>query len=320
MKTLISSDGQMPAIWRFLLAVVVIFGVLTLTGALVGTVSMMGGVQPGLEIAVFWESLVFIVIILATFKLMLAAFDHRPLGSMGLALQPRWWKELAHGIFLGALMILVVALAERFGGYAHLTIGPHPYVAGGFFALGLFAAAAVKEEVIFRGYAFQRLAEAITPAGAVVVTSAVFGLVHLANPHHTWISTANTALVGVAFSVAYLRTRGLWLPIGMHFSWNFIQGSILGLPVSGLMMTSSVFTAHISGPERITGGAYGPEGGLLATVVIVFATAYLAFSKGIHASEEMKRLVATPLLSNAPNNATSIFPATSEKKESGGVL
>ncbi len=85
-------------------------------------------------------------------------------------------------------------------------------------------------------------------------------------------------------------------------------------------MTSSVFTAHISGPERITGGAYGPEGGLLATVVIVFATAYLAFSKGIHASEEMKRLVATPLLSNAPNNATSIFPATSEKKESGGVL
>ena len=282
---------------------------------------MMGGVQPGLEIAVFWDSLVFIVIILATFKLMLAAFEHhRPLGSMGLALHPRWWKELAHGIFFGALMILGVALAERFGGYAHLTIGPHPYVAGGTFALGLFAAAAVKEEVIFRGYAFQRLAEAITPAGAVLVTSAVFGLVHLANPHHTWISTANTALVGVAFSVAYLRTRALWLPIGMHFSWNFIQGSILGLPVSGLMMTSSAFTAHVSGPERVPGGAYGPEGGLLATVVIVIATAYLARSKGIHASEEMKRLVATPLPSKAPNEAASIFPATSEKKESGGVL
>ncbi len=309
MNNPIARDDRMASIWRFLLAVVVIFAVLTLAGASVGTIFMMAGLQPRLEITVFWEAIIFVGVILATFKLILAALDRRRLGSMGLAFHPRCWLELTQGLTLGALMILLVAVAEWRCGYASFGFSHRATLPGTLFGLCLFAAAAIKEEVIFRGYALQRLTEAITPVGAILVTSALFGLVHMANPHHTWISTANTALVGVTFSVAYLRTQALWLPIGLHFIWNFILGTILGLPVSGLIMTPSLLAAHISGSERITGGAYGPEGGLVATVVIVIATAYLALSKSIFAAEEMKALVATPLPSGASNEAISILPA-----------
>jgi uncharacterized protein len=308
-----SRVDRIAPIWRFLLAVVVIFGVLTLAGAIVGTTFMMAGFKPHLEVTVFLEAIVFIVFILLTFKLMLAVLDQRTLGSMGLAFHPRWWIELGQGLALGAVMIMLVALAEWGAGYALFGLSHRATLPSTFFGLCLFAAAAVREEVIFRGYAFQRLTEAITPLGAIIVTSVLFSLVHMANPHHTWVSTANTAIVGVAFSLAYLRTRALWLPIGLHLIWNFILGAILGLPVSGLVITSSVLVAHVSGPERLTGGAYGPEGGLVATVVMVIATVYLAFSKRIHASEEMKALVATPLPSTERDEAISIFTAPSGK-------
>ena len=182
----------------------------------------------------------------------------------------------------------------------------------GSFSFALFAVAAANEEAVFRGYPFQRLVESITPVGAIAVTSALFGLAHLANPHRTWISTLNTALVGIPFAVAYLRTRCLWMPIGMHFIWNFLQGFFLGLPVSGLTVPASVLTARVRGPIWLTGGEYGPEGGLLALGPILVVTAYLSFTKSIYTSEEMKALVFAPVTSRWPDPPITIFSAPPE--------
>jgi hypothetical protein len=95
----------------------------------------------------------------------------------------------------------------------------------------------------------------------------------------------------------------------MHFIWNFLLGFFLGLPVSGLTIPASIFTSHVLGPVRLTGGDYGPEGGLLATGAILVVTVYLSFTKSIYTSEEMKALVFAPVTSPSPDRPITILSA-----------
>jgi hypothetical protein len=305
-------DGRLRPIWRFLLALVLLFAALSVCGVTVGLAFQLLRVRPEPMAALFWGGLVTLAAILAAFKLLTAVFERRPLGSVGLAFHPRWWRELGYGLAVGAVMILAVVMLERAAGFAQFTFTPHPMLRAGAFSFLLLAVAATNEEAIFRGYLFQRLVESITPLGAIAVSSALFGLGHLANPHHTWISTINTMLVGIPFAITYLRTRSLWMPIGMHFIWNFLLGFFLGLPVSGLMFRASVLQARVHGAAWLTGAEYGPEGGLLATGVIVAATLYLSLSKRIYMSEEMKALVFAPVESSWPDPPITIFPGPPE--------
>jgi len=307
-------DGQLRPIWRFFLSVALILAAFVIAGGVVGKAFHLEKGHP-IELAVaFWQSLVSLVAILAVFKLMTAFFERRPLGSVGLALHPRWWRELGHGLVVGAAMLLLAVALEWAFGFAHFTFTPHPVLWKGSFTFLLFAVAATNEEVTFRGYPFQRLAESITPAGAIAITSAVFGFAHFLNPHRTWISTLNTALVGIPFCIAYLRTRSLWMPIGMHFAWNFLLGFFLGLPVSGFTISASVFTAGVQGPIWLTGGQYGPEGSLLAMAAILVVTAYLSFTRSIYTSEEMKALVFAPVTTRWPEPPITIFSAPPEEE------
>ncbi|MGA2986998.1 MAG: type II CAAX endopeptidase family protein [Terriglobia bacterium] len=305
-------DGRLRPIWRFLLSLLLLFAAFVLTGEMLRTIFLIAKVHPGIWVAAFWQSLLTFIAIIAAFKLMTAIFERRPLGSVGLAFYPRWWRELGRGLAVGAAMLFLAVVPEGVCGFAHFTFTPHPMLLAASSTCMLFALAATNEEAIFRGYPFQRLAESITPLGAIAATSALFGFAHLANPHRTWISTLNTALVGIPFCIAYLRTRSLWMPIGMHFIWNFLLGFFLGLPVSGLTLPASIFTAHVLGPMRLTGGDYGPEGGLLATGAILLVTVYLSFTKSIYTSEEMKALVLAPVTARSPDPPITIFPAPPE--------
>jgi hypothetical protein len=309
----IDQDRLRP-IWRFFLSVVLVFAAFVITGEMLSTIFLIAKVHPGMWMAAFWQSLGGIVAILVAFKLMTAVFERRSLGSVGVAFHPRWWRELGRGLGVGAAMLLLAVGLEGACGFAHFTFTPHPMLWRGSFSFVFFAVAATNEEVVFRGYPFQRLAESITPVGAIAVTSAFFGLVHLGNPHRTWISTLNTALVGIPFCIAYLRTRSLWMPIGMHFIWNFLLGFFLGLPVSGLNVPASVLTARVRGPVWLTGGTYGPEGGLLAMGAILVVIVYLSFTKSIYTSEEMKALVFAPVTSRWPEPPTTIFSAPLEEE------
>jgi hypothetical protein len=106
------------------------------------------------------------------------------------------------------------------------------------------------------------------------------------NPEIGMLSYVNIGLVSITLSLAYYKTRGLWLPIGMHFAWNFTQTTIFGYPTSGLPPTGlSVFDLTQSGPAWITGGAFGPEGGILATLAVIAGTWYILKSSRIRAEE-----------------------------------
>lgn len=211
-------------------------------------------------------------VLLATI-LMLAAVERRGLGFVGFGLAPGWSRHLAVGFAGGvAMMILIVAL-EAFTGHLRLSIsaaGPRDLVPL-LFAFVLFALGALHEELLFRGYAFQRMMDILGPLAATLLVAAAFGAVHLGNPHVSRLAAGNTALVGILFALLYLRSRRLWLPIGLHWGWNFAEAGF-GLPVSGITIEGMPLRAEWRGAILYHGGSYGPEGSVLATAVIALAT------------------------------------------------
>ena len=138
----------------------------------------------------------------------------------------------------------------------------------------VFFAGAAHEEMVSRGYPFQRLMEVLGAPLAVVGQAAIFAGLHHWNPHSNLMGTINTMLVGILFALAYLQTRQLWLPIGLHWSWNFFEAAF-GLPVSGITIEQMPLSAEVRGPELVHGGGYGPEAGLAASVVIAAVTVAL---------------------------------------------
>jgi membrane protease YdiL (CAAX protease family) len=118
------------------------------------------------------------------------------------------------------------------------------------------------EELLSRGYHLQTIASGLNLFWGVVISSAVFGILHLGNPNATWVSAAGIFFAGIFLAYGYIRTRQLWLPIGLHIGWNFFEGVVFGFPVSGLDFYA-LTRIQVTGPELWTGGAFGPEAGLI---------------------------------------------------------
>ena len=143
------------------------------------------------------------------------------------------------------------------------------------FWVAFFLLAAFFEELSFRGYALVRAADSLGPVAACLASSILFGLAHSANPQATLLSTFNTILAGVLLAVARLRSRALWMPVGLHFAWNFLLGPVFSFPVSGLIFNAAHISRSIAGPAWFSGGAYGPEGSVFLSGVVALATLLL---------------------------------------------
>lgn len=140
--------------------------------------------------------------------------------------------------------------------------------------------AAVGEELAFRGGLFRLLEESFGTAIALAVSAVVFGLLHALNPGATIISTAAIALeAGVLLGAAYALTRNLWFPIGLHLGWNFTEGGIFGVSVSGGAAAKGIFSVTLAGRTLLTGGKFGPEASIVATLVcLAFAVVLLVLA------------------------------------------
>jgi membrane protease YdiL (CAAX protease family) len=215
--------------------------------------------------------------------------NRKPFGAIGLLLHPGTFREFGVGCLLGFLMISGVFVVELMVGFVHIEWRGYSVLeCMGILGLSLvsFAVAAFVEEIIFRGYAFQTLIQWITFLPAMLAFSLLFSYAHYFNPHVTVLSLLNVGLAGIWLSIAYMKTKSLWLPFGLHVSWNFAQTSVYSFPTSGGSFEGQKLSDLIqTGPEWVTGGAFGPEGGVLATLALLICTWFILKSTYLRAPE-----------------------------------
>jgi len=213
-----------------------------------------------------------LVLLLVGFSLMGMLLDGQdePFKAMGFVKRATAWREWGIGAALGWGSVVLAVLPMAVMGAMRTTFWTEPR-AFYLFAINLvvLAVAALVETVAFQGYPFQRLIEAIGPTGATVATAVLFGVIHIYNTDASLISVLVTMFAGVLLSVAYLRTRALWLAWGFHLAWNLSMGVFFGLPVSGFTTFSTILQTDTVGPHWLTGGAYGPEAGLFTFLVLI---------------------------------------------------
>ncbi|MFI5936231.1 lysostaphin resistance A-like protein [Actinoplanes sp. NPDC051494] len=180
------------------------------------------------------------------------------------------WTNLRRGLLIGAgaltAMMLIIGM---FGGWDHIGWGGW---SGLFVTLGMMASVAVNEELLFRGIIFRILEERTGTVVALVISSVLFGLTHLVNDGATiWGTLAIGIEGGTMLCAAYALTRSLWLPIGIHFAWNFTEAGFFGVATSGTEQ-HGLFDTTLSGPTFLTGGAFGPEASFTALLVCLVPT------------------------------------------------
>ena len=212
---------------------------------------------------------------LAVYALFVRWFEGHPAQDLSLRrLAPEMGKGLGVGFFY---FVAVVGVMYACGVYRIASFGTdQPSAIVNAFFLGITTA--VGEELLFRGVLFRWIDEKWNFAAALVVSSLVFGFLHLGNPGATWWSSLAIAIeAGLLLGAAYKCSCTLWLPIGIHWAWNFTQGHIVGISVSGVESGASLIQPEISGPDILTGGAFGAEASVIAVVLGAALSAWYVF-------------------------------------------
>jgi len=211
--------------------------------------------------------------------------DKKSFESLGLKLNRQTWIDILAGIGItfvqmGFIYIVMLGLGWlTFTGFAWQFDPIGTVVTGVLTFFIVFIFVGWNEELLSRGYHLQTIASGINLFWGVVISSAVFGLLHLGNPNATWVSAAGIFFAGIYLAYAYIRTKQLWLSIGLHIGWNFFEGVVFGFPVSGLDIYA-LTRIKVTGPELWTGGAFGPEAGLIVLPsLIVGGTLIYLFTK-----------------------------------------
>lgn len=267
---------RLRAGWRILALVLVFAGI---SRAFTPIVFAVFG-HPEHETLAWWILRGVIVVVSVTLAVWVARrwIDRRAFTALGLRGGGRAVLDLLAGFLISALML--AAAVGTFAAFGHVEIDVAGWSGGPaliglrltlwFIAIG--AAVAWSEELALRGYILQNLTEGVGLARAVVLSCALYGLLHMANPNATVLSGLLIAAVGYLRIFGWLRTGQLWLSMGMHAGWNFFQGPLLGFSVSG-MRTESVLRTAVTGPSWLSGGEFGPEAGVLTVPALVLGGA-----------------------------------------------
>jgi len=242
--------------------------------------------------------------------------DRRTLADYGLGLDAQWWRDAGFGVGLGVGLPTMVLAGQIAVGWTAVA-GVLPATAGGTFGLGttsapiglallvpFFVVQATAEEVIVRGYLLTNLAEGAAGyvgnraaiVAATVLTGGLFGVLHWTNPSATLLSVTNITLYGFLLGACYVLTGRLGVAVGFHVAWNYAL-SLWDFPVSGLDTGVALIATESTGPELVTGGSFGPEGGLIALPILVVGSAALAWwVRREYGRVELLDAIATPEL------------------------
>jgi membrane protease YdiL (CAAX protease family) len=306
-----SKERRLRVLWRILLCLAAPLGVLlgvSLVGGLVGgiltavnvidwswTTSFQAALAsrtvetgPLAAAAVLASSSgLMVLLIVPTVIFAVRTLDRQPLAILGFRLSRRWWRDLAVGVGLSAAVMGLVFAFESAAGLV-TSVGPGwrgqsagDWLGGMGLAFLGFAAVSLTEEISMRGYLLPNLAAGCRvgkagPRAALLagwlISSMVFGVLHAWNDHATFQSTLNLVVAGFALGLPFVLTGELAIPLGLHLGWNFFQGNVFGFPVSGMASGTSLISIRQGGPDWLTGGAFGPEAGVIGLAALVLQT------------------------------------------------
>lgn len=261
----LTSSGRVRIGWRL----AGFFGVVLLVGSGVGAV-----VPPGLVGGAF--ALLAGALVAGS---LLLSLDGRTPGALGFYISQDSMTEAVRGTAFGALIgMMVVGGIALFGGMSWVsqsgTAGE--WFVGAAAGLAWFAIPAAAEEALLRGYPLQVLTEAYGPLVGVGMTSVAFGAMHLANPGTGVLEVVNVTAAGLLFGVVYVKTLSLWWVTAIHLGWNWAHGYLADVSVSGLdVVDAPLYDGLGVGEEWLSGGAFGPEGSVVTTVVLLSVTAWV---------------------------------------------
>jgi membrane protease YdiL (CAAX protease family) len=233
-----------------------------------------------------------LLVVLFTLWFSARLLDRRPTSRLWLRVDREWWLDLGFGLFLGALLISAIFLIELAAGWVAVrgvletTREGAPFFPVILAPLVGWVCLGLHEELVFRGYQLTNMAEGLNfsrlgPKGAIilalVLSSTLFGVFHVWNPNASALSTINLTLWGsLLLGLGYVLTGKLALPMGLHIAWNFFEGNVFGLPVSGWTTLGATFISiEQSGPPLFTGGAFGPEGGVLTIAASIIGVSMI---------------------------------------------
>ncbi len=222
------------------------------------------------------DEIITLTLVLASIWLVVRFIDRRKFVDLGFKINRQWVIDFLQGMLIGGVVFLIVFITEYSLGWLKISVvtklSDKIYLLEWVGRLIGYIAVATMEETFSRGYQLRNIAEGLDGIlkerkNAVIValfaSSVIFGAAHLLNPNSSFLSTFNLFLIGLFYGYAFVISGSLALPIGIHAAWNFVQGNIFGFTVSGLGLEVSLLRSNQFGPKLFTGGAFGPEAGIL---------------------------------------------------------
>lgn len=286
-KTKTSVSVFVSTLFYVFLASFFIEGGLWLSSELVGPFSIAIGYlteffSPGNGVAsiqeffyhyILYYELFSFVFILLLFIFWVKVIEKNSLSTLGFV-KKNWLKYLGWGILISLLQMGVIALVYQVGGIGTFELNElslEPIL----FILGLFPFWLLQggtEEVATRGWLLTRIAARTNLPLAIAISSSLFGILHMGNAGVTFLSVLNIILDGVLAGLLFIYTDSIWLVVAQHGTWNYVQGNLLGFQVSGTGADASIFSFTMgSGPDWLTGGAFGAEGSIITTLVLLLS-------------------------------------------------
>jgi len=206
-------------------------------------------------------------------------FEHKSVWDLGLKVRRDIVLGFVLGVFVGISMITIVFLIEYGLGLVHVKV--NSVIEVKFVIYGLLASLSVAfmEELVFRGYFLQSVLPSLGEEPSFLISSIAFGLMHIFNPNVNFLAIVVISVIGVLLAICYLKTRTLYMPMGLHFAWNFFEGYIYGFPISGNKV-EGVLVTMVEGATWLTGGEFGPEGSLIGLIISLVVTliAFILYS------------------------------------------
>lgn len=271
-------EPRLRAGWRLLIQTILLVILSIAVGVVIFIPIGLFKIDFDSPLAMLANELTLLLSVTASIFLARKFLDRRPIVSLGLELSQQALLDVLVGIVItffqmGLIYGIEIALGwTKFEGFAWQTESGLAIAGGLGIWLVIFLIVGWQEELLFRGYHLQTFESGLNTFWAVLVSSVVFGIAHLGNPGSSWVAALGIFLAGLFLALSYILTRQLWLSIGLHIGWNFFEGVVFGFPVSGLNNIFRLLRHTVSGPELWTGGAFGPEAGLLVIPAILLGS------------------------------------------------